>query len=100
VAVVIMIQGMVEVSKAGSAPATWQRVRLNEILQGGDRLRTGERSRAAIRLSNGIILEKGELSEIEIPLRSDAIFHIFNRDRATTNQFKIHPPSLTNAIRG
>ena len=74
----------------GVAPGgtdVWAPGRLNQILHPGDRVRTGEHSRAAVYLANGMTIEKGEFSEIEIPPSTGDTFlkgllKIFNRDRS------------------
>src|SRR2546425_899174 len=53
----VMIQGTVEVSRAGNG--AWTRGQLNQALFPSDRLRTGERSRAEIYLANGMTIQKG-----------------------------------------
>src|SRR2546422_6268536 len=68
----VMIQGKVEVAPAGTD--AWALGRLNEVLNPGDHVRTGERSRAAVYLSNGMTIEKGELSEVEIPPSTGTTF--------------------------
>src|SRR6478736_5120610 len=55
----VMIQGTVEVLPAGTS--AWKPGKLNQVLHPGDRVRTGERSRAEVYLINGMTIEKGEL---------------------------------------
>lgn len=98
----LMIQGKVEYRKAGSE--AWGQARVRQILQGGDRLRTGERSRAEVYLSSGVTIQKGEFSELEIPpspepLFKRGIFKVFNREPAKGSQLGL-PNSTTAAIRG
>src|SRR5690242_18442668 len=59
----VMVQNKVEVAPAGTD--AWALARQNQILHPGDRVRTGEHSRAAVYLNNGMTIEKGEYSEIE-----------------------------------
>ena len=96
-----MIQGKVEVAPAGTV--NWSPGRLNQVLRPGDHVRTGERSRAAVYLSNGMTIEKGELSEVEIPPSAGStflkgLFKIFNREGAGKSTFKL--PGATAAVRG
>src|SRR5262245_51352096 len=53
----VMIQGKVEVARTGTD--AWTDGRLNQVLFAGDRVRTGERSRAGIYLAVGMTFEKG-----------------------------------------
>lgn len=98
---VAMIQGQVEVQHAGST--AWIAAKLNEPLQPGDRVRTGERSRAEIYLARGMTIQKGELSELEIPpngkvVMRRGIFKVF--DRAPDERQEFDLPTATAAIRG
>lgn len=99
---IVMIQGSVEVMKAGSGK--WLPATPKQFLQPGDRVRTGERSRAEIYLSNGMTIQKGELSDIEIPPGAGptfrrGIFKAFNRDPAGKSELGL-PNTATAAIRG
>ena len=62
---VVEIELIVEVQRAGAKP--WDPSRTNQVLYPGDQLRTGQRSRAAILLSDLTVLRLGELSHIQIP---------------------------------
>ncbi len=98
----MMVQGKVEFRKGGTE--AWVEARARQILQGGDRLRTGERSRAEVYLSTGVTIQKGEFSELEIPpspepLFKRGIFKVFNREPSKGSQLGL-PNSTTAAIRG
>lgn len=62
---VIEIEGTVEVQRAGAKP--WDPSRTNQVLYPGDQLRTAQRSRTALLLSDLTVLRLGELSHIQIP---------------------------------
>src|SRR6266581_8433437 len=53
-ALIVEIEGTVEISRAGSP--LWDVARLNQPLLPGDRVRTGDRSRAVVRLSDKTVL--------------------------------------------
>jgi len=60
----LAIEGKVEVSAAGAT--AWSAARTNQALQVGDRLRTGARSRATLRLSDKSVLRINELTTLKI----------------------------------
>jgi Flp pilus assembly protein TadD len=98
---IVMMQGKVEVALAGSD--RWSAALTNQILYPGDRVRTLERSRAAVYLTNGMTIQKGEFSDLEIPPTPRVSFlkgllKIFNRDR--NRSFDLNLPGATAAIRG
>ena len=62
--VLLTIEGKVEVSAAGAT--TWSAAGTNQVLQVGDRLRTGLRSRATLRLSDKSVLRVSELTLLQI----------------------------------
>jgi len=99
--ILFMIQGQVEVARWNSN--IWTNATLRQHLYPGDRVRTGERSRAGIYLTNGMTIEKGELSDLEIPPSPNVtfrrgLFKIFNRERNKGSEFNLH--GATAAIRG
>ena len=55
-------EGKVEVARAGQA--AWRAGATNQVLQNGDRIRTGVRSRATIRLSDLSVLVVKELTTL------------------------------------
>ena len=64
-AMLVEIEGRAVVSRAGSL--AWDPAYTNEVLFPGDRLRTLERSRAVVRLSDLSLLRLSELTHIQIP---------------------------------
>lgn len=62
---VVMAQGTVEVLRSGTG--RWFQARQDQILAAGDLVRTGERSRAEIYLTNGLTIQMKEISEQGIP---------------------------------
>jgi Tfp pilus assembly protein PilF len=103
----LTIEGKVEVSAANSS--TWAAGRTNQTLQVGDRLRTGARSRASIRLSNKSVLRVNELTTLKIQAPPGASStpvldlgsgstYFFNRERPTDVEFRT--PLASGAIRG
>ncbi len=96
-----MVQGTVEILPAGEGK--WKPAVLNQVLHPGDRVRTGERSRAEVYLSGGMTIKKGELSELEIPPSKGTtfkkgIFEIFHRERDRNTEYAL--PGASAAIRG
>src|SRR2546425_810789 len=94
-----LIEGKVEVARVGTG--AWAAGRLNQVLYPGDHVRTGERSRAAVYLTNGITKQLWELSELEVPPSPavtfwKGLFKILNRGRS----FDSRLPGVTAAIRG
>ena len=68
---ILTAEGKVEVASAGSPD--WKSAQPKGFLRAGDRLRTGRRSRATVRLSDLSILRVNELSllQIEAPSSKD-----------------------------
>jgi tetratricopeptide (TPR) repeat protein len=64
-AILIEIEGLAVVSR--SRAVAWDPAYTNQVLFPGDRLRTMERSRAVVRLSDLSLLRLSELSHIQIP---------------------------------
>src|SRR6266567_2537263 len=104
---VIDRQGKVEFARKGNAQ--WSLAQSNEVLQAGDRLRTGFRSRATLRWSELAVIRVDELTSMEIQppakpgakpemeLRSGAAY-FFSREKPEDIQF--HTPVASGAIRG
>ncbi len=100
-------EGKVEVARAGQA--AWSAGATNQSLANGDRVRTGSRSRATIRLSDASVLVVKELTTLEIrppqtpgansgfDLKSGSSY-FFNRERPGTVEFRT--PLASGAIRG
>jgi len=103
----LSVEGRVEVAPKGSA--TWAPGATNQLLQNGDRIRTGVRSRATIQLSDRSVLRLNELTTLEIrppqsasasagfELKSGASY-FFNRERPGSVEFRT--PLASGAIRG
>ncbi len=103
----LTIEGKVEVTTA-AAPA-WKPAQTNQTLSVGDRVRTGVRSRATLRLADQTVLRVNELTLLEIrPTAADAkrpgldlrsgSTYFFNRGRPTDTDFRT--PVASGAIRG
>ncbi len=97
-----------EVDVAGPA-ASWIPATVGQALAIRDRLRTGEDSRATVRLSDASILRIDELTETEIlpPRTSEAkptlnlkqgSTYFFSRERA--REIQVQTPAANGAIRG
>lgn len=105
--ILLTLEGKVEVARTGSS--TWTPGRTNQTLQIGDRLRTGIRSRATVRLSNLSVLRVNELTTLQIQppsapgkpslldLKSGAAYFL-SRERPTETEFRT--PLASGAIRG
>ncbi len=101
------VEGRVEVARAGVA--AWSAGSTNQLLNHGDRVRTGPRSRAIIRLSAASMLRVNELTTLEIrPPQAKGgnaslevnkgSTYFFNRERPGTVEFRT--PLASGAIRG
>jgi Flp pilus assembly protein TadD len=100
-------EGKVEVSRKGAAQ--WFAAETNQVLEIGDRLRTGLRSRATLRWSDRSILRVDQLTSMEIQppqkagvkpqleLKSGATY-FFSREKPEDIQFRT--PVASGAIRG
>ncbi|MSU58039.1 MAG: hypothetical protein EXS35_07655 [Pedosphaera sp.] len=105
--VVLTIEGKLEVIVKGAT--AWSPARTNQTLQAGDRVRTGNRSRATLRWSDLSTLRVNELTTIEIQppsqpdkkpeldLKSGAAY-FFSREKPSDIQFRT--PVASGAIRG
>jgi Tfp pilus assembly protein PilF len=103
--VVVSFQGKVEVQRAGAK--AWDLAYTNQVLETGDRLRTGERCRAVIRMSDQTLLRIGELGLVEIPATQDqrsrfrflkGVFYFFHR--GPPGEYEVQTPGLATIIRG
>ena len=104
---VLTVEGKVETSPASAM--NWNAAFTNEVLQFGDYMRTGLRSRAAVRLSGLTTLRVDQLTSLEIQpppqagktatleLKSGAAY-FFSRERPAEMQFQT--PVASAAIRG
>lgn len=104
-ATIVNQDNIVEVAKGGSG---WTAAGAGQGLNAGDRIRTGEESRAVVRISDGSTLQLDELTTIEIKvarsggretlrLPSGAAYFL-NRNGGRELQFET--PSANGAIRG
>jgi ferric-dicitrate binding protein FerR (iron transport regulator)/outer membrane receptor protein involved in Fe transport len=106
-AVVLTVEGKVETSPAGVL--NWIEAKINQLLHLRDRLRTGLRSRATVRLSDLTMLRVNQLTSLEIQpssragkpstleLKSGAAY-FFSRERPAEMEFRT--PVASAAIRG
>ncbi len=85
-AVILGLKGRVSLSRAGST--AWDPAQTNLTLRGGDRLRSGEGSRATLRLLDATIVNLDELSTVRVESGSRSIVELlqgvlsfFHRDR-------------------
>ena len=100
-------EGKVEVARKGTTQ--WSPAQTNQVLQIGDRLRTGLRSRATLRWSESSVVRVDQLTSLEIQppagttgksqldLKSGATY-FFSRERPAEIQFRT--PVASGAIRG
>ena len=103
----LSVEGRVEVARSGLA--AWKAGTTNQVLQNGDRVRTGVRSRAMIQLSDRSLLRVNELTTLEVrppqaagasagfEMKSGAGY-FFNRERPGSVEFRT--PLASGAIRG
>jgi cytochrome c-type biogenesis protein CcmH/NrfG len=105
--ILLTVEGKVEAAAAGTT--AWLPAQTNQVLHVGDRLRTGLRSRATVRLSNLTVLRVNELTTLQIQppsalgkqagldLQKGAAY-FFSRERPTETEFRT--PLASGAIRG
>ena len=103
----LTLEGKVEVAATGTSD--WKSGSTNQTLHVGDRLRTGLRSRATVRLSNLTVLRVNELTTLQIQpptangkqagldLKSGSTY-FFSRERGNETEFRT--PLASGAIRG
>jgi tetratricopeptide (TPR) repeat protein len=81
------VEGRVQISRAGAT--AWDPVHTNAVLEVGDRLRTGQLSRATLLLRDSTVCPVDELSELRVVASSDrtvielirGVMSFFHRDR-------------------
>lgn len=103
-ATILAVSGRVEFSPAGST--TWYAATTNHALYGGDQLRTGDRSRATLRLRDQSVLPVGERSLLKLQGRQDTlliqllkgVLYFFHRDRP--GRIELEGGGLNAAVRG
>ena len=105
--VLLTIEGTVEVAPAGTL--NWKPGQTNQILNVGDRIHTGDDSRATLLLSDRSVLRIGDATTLEIrppaqtgkrillDLKSGKTY-LLNREKPTELQFRT--PLASGAIRG
>jgi cytochrome c-type biogenesis protein CcmH/NrfG len=105
--ILLTADGKVEAAASGSMD--WLTAHTNQLLQVGDRLRTGLHSRATVRLSNLTVLRVNELTTLQIQPSSGpdkqstldlekGAAYFFSRERPTEMEFRT--PLASGAIRG
>ena len=103
---ILSVENVVDVSKS---TGSWSSAAAGQTLVVRDRLRTGEESRAAVRLADASILRVDELTETEIlPPRETAAkptlnlkqgaAYFFSRENA--QEVRVQTPAANGAIRG
>jgi Tfp pilus assembly protein PilF len=106
-ATVVATEGMVEILTGGGT--NWINAKAGQVLNVGDQVRTGQRSRATVRLSNLSILRVSEQMSYEIlPPRQPGgkpvidvkagTAYFFSRDQP--QEIQLQTPVATGAIRG
>jgi tetratricopeptide (TPR) repeat protein len=102
---ILEIEGTVQVSRVPSS--VWDPAYVNQPLHGGDRVRTGERSRALVRLSKLTTWRLAERSLLQLPEEPQprSIFNLlrgalyfFHRDQPGT--FPVKTPTMSAIVRG
>jgi len=103
----VTLEGVVQVYPEGGSG--WMKAATNQPLHFGDRLRTFERSRATVRLSDQTVLRLNELTTLTlhapvtagaqsmIDMKSGSIYFL-DRDKPTQQEFRT--PLTSGAIRG
>ncbi|HRZ99913.1 MAG TPA: FecR domain-containing protein [Candidatus Paceibacterota bacterium] len=101
--VLLVVEGTVESAPANST--NWVAARTNQVIRIGEQVRTGLRSRAAIRLANRCILRLDELTTVvPMPSAEDAVLlkrgtqYFFNRDKP--GLFRYRTALTSGTIRG
>ncbi len=107
-ATVLAVANVVEVKRYGAQ--VWDRAYVqpvNQVLNPGDRLRTGRDSRALLRLSNLTDFPVGELTQLEVPREKEeraairlikGIIYFFHRDHP--HEFQVDTPTVSAVVRG
>src|SRR6266513_65810 len=99
---ILTFSGKVEISRR---PNVWDPGHTNQVLQVGDRLRTGRDSRATIRLSDGTTIKVGAEANILVPEQKKCVtvnplsglFYIFHRDKP--GQVELRNQTAVAAVR-
>ena len=102
---IVEVEGKVDISRGNSG--VWGPASTNQLVQAGDWVRTGERSRAVVRLSELSTLRLGEQTIIQVPslARKNAgfnflkgILYYFHRDKPGV--FPVQTPTAYAVILG
>lgn len=104
--VILTVEGKVEVARAGQD--TWTPARPNQILNPGDRVRTGRDSRASLRLYNQSVLRLSEVTTMVIqspphkksPLLDLKNGSVFMFDRGKPSDLEFRAKKASGAVRG
>jgi Tfp pilus assembly protein PilF len=102
---ILTFSGSAEVSRR---EAVWDPAHTNQILLAGDKMRTGKKSRATIRLSDGTTMTIGAEASFEVPASENkkgvtlnplkGLFYFFHRDKP--GEFELRSRSTAAAVRG
>jgi len=100
---ILTFSGKVEISRR---PNVWDPGHTNQVLQVGDRLRTGKNSRATVRLSDGTTIKVGAEANLLVPEQKKGVtvnplsglFYIFHRDRR--GELELRNQTAVAAVRG
>src|SRR6266540_1187625 len=100
---ILTFSGKVEISRR---PNVWDPGHTNQVLQVGDRLRTGKNSRATMRLSDGTTIKVGPEANLLVPEQRrgvtvnplSGLFYIFHRDRR--GELQLRNQTAVAAVRG
>jgi Tfp pilus assembly protein PilF len=102
---ILHVAGPVEVSRAGAV--AWDRAYTNQVLYTGDRLRTGERSKALLQMRDNSVIQVQELTVLTIPPAErrkvrlqllKGLIYFFNRDRP--GEAEVDGPGVWAVVRG
>lgn len=103
---IIELENKVEVLRSGAQ--TWDPGRTNQFLLPGDQIRTGEKSRAVVRLPNQTTMRLGELSLLQIPAEKKSgpfglkvlkgLFYFFHR--GDPDDLEVGTPTVSAVVRG
>ena len=99
----IELEGVVEVQRR---PGVWDPGYTNQVLLPGDQLRTGDRSRPLILLSDLTTIRLAALSHIQVPDPKErtgtgffrGILYFFHRDKP--GEFEFRTPTVSAVVRG
>ena len=100
---ILTFAGKAEVSRRANI---WDPAHTNQVLLIGDKMRTGQKSRATIRLSDGTTMTIGAEASFEVPESRrgttlnplKGLFYFFHRDKP--GEFELRSRSVAAAVRG